>query len=143
MAAIVAQLETITKANGYFSQVGQSVHEWRPLQEDGSHLPFDESELPAVIIRDTAERKEYETQDAIIREVQLMLEIVCKEGTTTPAKVREMIDDVEKCLRSGGDYGGEIIQITLGDNEMVVHQRKKIIGGALIEAVAQYKTYTI
>jgi hypothetical protein len=143
LKAIIAQLRTITVAGGYNSDLGLSVHEWRPLKGDGMHYPFEEDELPAVIVRDISEIKIPEIHNVLIREIKVIFEIVCQEGITTPTKMREMIYDVEKCLRTGGDYGGLITQVILGDDEMIIHQSSRIIGGANIEATIQYRTTTI
>ena len=89
MEALDTALKTITKANGYKSNVGNSVFEWQPF-------PIDDEDMPTLIYKDLEDDIEVVHNYALH---QLTIEIFFSSaGETSPKITREIISDVNKCI---------------------------------------------
>ena len=110
MSAVVARFQTITTANGYYSNLGSNVFEWRPRvlsETGGGYVPTEQSELPALHVRDPLDEviavnlKGQETHS-----LNLELEI-SHEGGATAATMRKEVSDVLKAVSTDTKWSGE------------------------------------
>ena len=84
---IKTQLQTITTGNGYETNLGSNVFEWR-------ETPLQQSELPGIVIRDPSNQQ---TKTFGKHESVLKLEIeIYTQGL--PVVTRKAIADVIKCI---------------------------------------------
>lgn len=103
MTAVLARFAGISVANGFYSELGTNVFEWRPkvaTEGGGGYVPTEQAELPAVHVRDTQD--EVEQADLSGNEDhKLTLEVeIAHEATATGATMRKQIEDVRKAIRS-------------------------------------------
>ena len=110
IAAVEAALSGITRDNGYTTDAGQTVEQWRTR-------PVIQGEpRPALTVRDTTDSIELRYGQAVHT---LTLEIdAVTDGDTTAATLRELAGDVLAALGSNETWGGlaegtEAKQITL------------------------------
>lgn len=85
---IITQLETISVANGYETNIGANVFEWR-------ETPLQESELNCITVRDTNNSTEIAIQK---HEHTLNLDVEIFAKNSTPQLMRKAIADVVKCI---------------------------------------------
>lgn len=96
VTAILARMSTITTANNYETDIGNSVHEFR--QTD-----FQESELPAMDVRDVSESVEKRGGNDIF---SLSIEIEAKTlGSTSGTQARDIIADISKAVGVDSSFG--------------------------------------
>ena len=109
MVAIASAMENISVANGYNSALGSNVIEWRgkTVTAEGSSLvPTEESELPALHIRDINDRV-IAVDMSGNEDHELTLEFeVAHEGSATGATMRGQINDVRKAIGVDPSWGG-------------------------------------
>lgn len=99
--AIRASLGEIHLANGYSSDAGLSIHEWRDTQSE----PFAEDELPCICIRD--ESGDVQDMDYDTSEHSLTLTVsALDQSDDAPAKARALEGDVLKAFGVDQTFGG-------------------------------------
>lgn len=125
--ALGIALATITTVNGYVTNVGNSIFEWRAFA-------FDDALLPALTYRDTDDPIEVTHNYALHK---LRIEILfAAAGTTSPATVRNVIADVNKCIfaqkTASQDtyFSGLVLDIVPIESPMDADQADKKIAGA-------------
>jgi hypothetical protein len=110
MAAVMARFAAIRTANGYYSNLGQNVFEWRAKAVDpvsgAGYVPTEQGELPALHVRDVLD--EAEAADLAGNEDHdLSLEIeIAHEGGASGAVMRGQIQDVRKAIGVDPAWGG-------------------------------------
>ena len=109
MSAVVTRMQGILISAGYYSNLGSNVFEWRPkvVTEGGaSYVPTEQTELPALHIRDTAD----ETERADLsgnEDHTLAVEIeIAHEATATGVTMRKHIEDVRKAIGVDQSWSG-------------------------------------
>ena len=123
-------LQTITVVNGYETNLGNNVYEWRPTA-------LEENELPGLVFRD----KPGKTDIAIGKhQHNLDVEIEIKvSGSTVSATMRKCIADVIKCIGTQNTIGGTCLSglaedIIYGDApEIETDQANKYFGSILMK----------
>ena len=132
MDALKTRLKTITTTNGYQTDLGKNVFEWRSSA-------LNSGELPAAIYRDTACETE-EQISAHQHNLSIEVEVIAASGAGTAVEVRQLIADVAKAVGSDITFGGLATNtIPLGD-ESASEQDEKKIGGALIHFAVSFRT---
>jgi hypothetical protein len=129
-------LKTILVANGYNTNLGAKVFEWRPV-------PLELTDLPGVIWRDISEDDSAATTGTIgyhNHDLKVELKVITASGSTTPAEIRKLLADVQQMIGVNPTWGGLALRTNPVSNETAVEQAEKIIGGITIIVVIQYQT---
>lgn len=100
-SAIRTQLETILTDNGYNSDAGENVFEWRDVENN----PLQVSELPGLVIRDTLGDVVQVTvgQDEHIISFEVD---AYHHGSSSPTLIREVIADVVTAMAADKTFVG-------------------------------------
>jgi hypothetical protein len=142
------RFETILTANGYETDLGANVFIWR----DTNAAPPAASELPLLNFRDVREETEPKVSGrtdhhhTLFGEAEIVAGTTSAGGNTDAAKqVRKCISDVLEAIRSDTrwtDADGSMLafQTWPMDNEMVVDQSGRTIGGAKVRFKVEYRT---
>lgn len=131
MAALKTQLETITTANGYNTNLGASIYEWRGY-------PADTSDMPLAIMRDNEHKVEngYHEHN---HELSVDVEIIAS-GSSVVSEMRKMLADVYDALGGGITLGNCVYSIDYnGDSLVLVHEEQKIMSGT-VALVLRFKS---
>lgn len=112
MAAVVARFQLITTVNGYYSNLGSNVFEWRPRilsETGGGYVPTEQDELPALHVRDaldevTAINLKGEETHSLTLELE-----IAHEGGATGVTMRRQIADVLKAISTDTKWNGAAI----------------------------------
>ena len=109
MSAVVAGMKNILEENGYNSDLGANVFEWRPkiIDPSGSgYVPTEQDELPALHVRDPLDKAVTIEQDGS-EDHELTLELeIAHEGGAAGAAMRGQIADVRKAIGVDVTWGG-------------------------------------
>ena len=130
---INTQLQTITTGNGYETNLGSNVFEWR-------ETPLQQSELPGIIFRDPSNQQ---SKTFGKHESTLRLEIeVYTQGL--PAIMRKAIADVIKCigvegLKANPFTVAEVVKFS-GDEEIDASHTEHRFSGVKMTFEIEYLT---
>lgn len=131
-----SQLQNITVANGYYTNLGDNVKLF-------SVIPVEENELPCVVIFDKMNNfaSESFTNSANIfyQSLEVVLNIVCG-GNTVDTVARQLIIDVYKAIGSDTTLGGYAIDIIPINDELDIEQESKLIASIKINLNILYRT---
>jgi N-acetylglucosamine-6-phosphate deacetylase len=132
MTAVDARLKTVTTDNGYNTNLGASVHEWR-------ETALEIAELPGVIYRDISQT----TVIAVGYHVHnLVLELdIFVSGASAPALLRQCIADAITAVGTDRQWS-TLAEDTLpvNDENIAIEHEGKRIGGVRLRFVIQYCT---
>ena len=131
--AIKNRLSSIRTANGYGTELGLHVFEWKVTV-------FADSELPGVAFRDTEQTVAELTGG--YRNNSLTIEFIlgAATGASTPGIVRQAIADVLRCIDSDPTWGGLAWDTAIQTDEMFMDHDGKLTGLAKVTAVVKYQT---
>lgn len=131
--ALKARLATIRTANGYDTNLGLHVFEWKVTAFAGT-------EMPGVAFRDTEQSVTELTGG--FRNVSLTVEFIlgAASGAATAAVVRQGIGDVVRCIDSDPTWGGLAWDTTIQSDEMFMDHDGKLTGLAKVTSVVKYQT---
>ena len=131
--AIKARLQTLQVANGYGTELGLHVFEWKVTA-------FADSELPGVAFRDTEQTVAELTGG--FRNVSLTVEFIlgAASGAATASVVRQGIGDVVRCIDTDPTWGGLAWDTAIQSDEMFMDHDGKLTGLAKVTAVVKYQT---
>lgn len=123
MTALIIRLQTITIANGYETNVGGNVNDWHVSN-------FEETELPAMDVRDVNESTEVRGS---LHQNTLSIEIETKvSGTASATTMRDIIADVVKAIGTDPSFSGLAQNIVPVQNATVeLDQKDKRIASVL------------
>ena len=130
------KLKTVLVVNGFETDAGLNVFEWRDA-------PLQESELPGMVYRDMQDPI---TQSKTTHIHDLSIEIECfAAGSGVPTTLRKMIADVNKVLGETTTDGrvtfsALAIDVFPESEEMVVEQDSRRLMSAAIKFSIQYHT---
>ena len=130
--AIKARLQTIQVANGYDTDLGLHVFEWKVTA-------FADSELPGVCFRDTEQTVAELTGG--YRNISLTVEFIlgAASGTSTPGIVRQGIGDVVRCIDTDPTWGGLAWDSAIQSDEMFMDHDGKLTGLAKVTTIVKYQ----
>lgn len=104
ITAILAKLRTISIANGYETEAGSNIFEWRAN-------PLEETEMPGIVLRDTFP-EEVITVGA--HEHTLLIELfIFTTGADAVAQARKVIADINKAMGSVDRTWGGLAEDTV------------------------------
>lgn len=131
--AIDARLKTIKTVNGYETDAGNNVFEWRAT-------PLQDSELPALLFRDTTSPVDDETYSMHLHTLSVEITLVAS-GATSADIIRKMLADIQKAIGTDATWSGIAADTLLRtvDIGTVEHAEFKYTGGAINIAI-QYLT---
>ena len=131
--AIKARLATIRTVNGYDTDLGLHVFEWKVTA-------FADVELPGVCFRDT-EQTVVELTGGF-RNTSLTVEFIlgAASGSATASIVRQGIGDMVRCLDSDPTWSGLAWDTAIQSDEMFMDHDGKLTGLAKVTAVVKYQT---
>ncbi len=132
MSALKTRMQTITTGNGYVTNIGSNVFEWRTTD-------FQVSELPAMDIRDTGEEVEVRGGNHIYT---LTVEIESKvSGATSGADMRDIMADIIKAIGTDTGFSNLVQDTKPVQNESTgLGQNDKKIGSILMTFEMRYLT---
>ncbi|MEE9356237.1 MAG: hypothetical protein V3U75_11660 [Methylococcaceae bacterium] len=113
VAAIVAQLKTITTGNGYNIQIGNSVVDWNIGN-------IDEAKLPQVEVKDPSEST---TRRGTLDYAVLSVEIVGRIIDTLD-NARNLLTDITEAMKVGPAYPSNVYLSTLVDKPELLPDEK-------------------
>ncbi|MDM7922112.1 MAG: hypothetical protein QUS14_07405 [Pyrinomonadaceae bacterium] len=137
--AIKARMQTILTANGYATNIGQNVHDWR--------VHFQEDELPAVTIcdlpADAAETAGRSNPQETIWLMPVQIRVYAAKDTD-PSNIREMLKDIQAAIRTDdrwkvSNVGLAMITRPLREGPLVHEESFEVIGG-VVEMQIQFIT---
>lgn len=131
--AIDARLKTILKKNGYFSDVGNNVFEWR---ESGIAA----AELPALVYRDKVEEIEGFTMLEYDHRLVVDVDVVAEPGSVGVEEVRKIIADVFAAIGTDDRWGGLALDSWPIGTEIETAEDANVITGALVRFGVSYQT---
>ncbi len=136
--AIDARLKTITIANNYKTDIkdadgNPSVYAW---EEFG----LDDDRLPALVYKDVDEEPDQVTVDNVDNTLTVEVYALAIKGTTSEAKIREMISDVIKCVGVDETWGNLAEFTLLPTAAIAVDQPEKKIFGAQVNFIVEYQS---
>ena len=131
--AIDARLKTITTANGYNTDAGNNVFEWRsyPLDEN--------SELPALVYRDTEEIESLAVGGYQLHTLTIEIEGYVV-GANAARDLRALIADVIKAIGTDLTWGGLAEDTRPVEESIEIDQEERKIAGAVIRIEIDYRT---
>lgn len=94
-------LQTIKTANGYETNLGNNVFEWRPTA-------LEENELPGLVFRDKPGKIAWLSIGKHRNEINVEVEVKVS-GSTTPATLRKCIADLIKCVGTEANKAGAVL----------------------------------
>jgi hypothetical protein len=135
--AIVTKYKTISVGNGYLTDVGGSVFEWRDA-------PFHERECPAINFRDLDEPIELSAlrSKRVKRSLHCLSQVVTV-GDTPMKDVRKIIADMEKAISElieDETFSALISDIRPRLNRAVLDQESLKFAGSTFEFYIDYPT---
>ena len=134
MAAIKTRFQGITVANGYQTNIGQNVSEWKDS-------PWGQDIVSGVDLRDpdcsgTVDAYPTHTFRMIVNAIAF-----AKSGATTPAEIRnKTLGDINKAIGVDPQWGGLSINTEPPTDSIIVEQAEKIIGGVDVTFVVVFRT---
>lgn len=141
--ALVALLRTVKTINGYETELGSNVTEWRTTE-------WQESELPGCDVRDTGEETEAKGQyhyNTVHAELEAKV-----QDASAPGVVRNVIADINKAIGTvtkTDALGSLVTQISPVENESIDFEKKdRSFGGVLMKIdisyrIKAFKPYTV
>jgi len=119
--AIDARLKTIKTANGYQTNLGNNVFEWRvtPLNSD--------TELPGAVYSDTQDTIDL-TIGLHLHTLKIVINMAAK-GSASPSDMRKLIGDIHKMIGVDVTWGG-LAEDTKITSEIILpaHEENKFMG---------------
>ncbi len=131
--AIDERFKLIKVVNGYETNLGNSVYQWKAVSYEGADLPLIE-------YRDISNESGIGPNPTHDHRLTIEAEIVVAAGNTTAAQIRKMIADVKKAIGTDLRWGGLAITTEPISDSMVIEQNEKIIGGVKINFTIIYRT---
>lgn len=131
--AIDTRLKTIKTTAGYKTNAGTNVFDW--IDRD-----LADSELDAIIYRDTLNDLEIESFGRSINQIRVEIEGKTKSTTTTAKQCRLLIEDIYKAISTDETWGGLALQTQPVSDEIEVRMQDKIMGTARIVVNIMYES---
>ena len=125
-------LATVTVANGFKTNVGLNVFEWKGID-------FQDTEIPGIDIRDPSE--DVDTRGGR-HFYTLMIEIEAKvSASATTNEAREVLADIQTLMGSNQNLGGLVHIVKPVQNELLEFEKiNKKFGSVLIRFEVEYAT---
>lgn len=124
--AIKTRFQGITIANGYNSNLGSNVFEWRVTN-------LNNTEFPACVYRDVTNIRQEGAIGSFRWALNIEIQLIT-DGGTSAAEIRKIIADVYKAIGTDSKWSGIAVTTEQPESdEMDVEQHEKKQAGALIK----------
>jgi hypothetical protein len=131
VSSIITRLETILTANGYETNLGSNVFDWKVTD-------VQESELPCVIVKDTSEDVETRGGNHLHR---LQIELEAKAPGVDRSIPRKIIADVQKAIGVDPNFDNQVYKTEPVENETLsLEQQNKVFSSIVIKFIVNYST---
>ena len=130
MDAVGTRLRSILVTNGFVTNLGENVHEWRIA-------PFPINGAAGIVFRDTVCNTIQ--AEGHRQSLQIEVDIVARPGQTA-ADLRTMIADVYSAIGRDIFWGGLAMDTVPESDEIRIEQGEQRIGGASIKFSIVYRT---
>ena len=135
MTAIDTAFQAIQVTNGYETDIGLKVFEWKSTA-------VAQADTPCLIWRDT--ECALSTENVAIGQQEHMLtveaQIIPAPGVTTPVEARKMVADILKAIGVDESWGGLAQHTYNVSNDFEVEQKERILGSILITFQVEFRT---
>lgn len=132
VTAIDTALKNIKTTQGYETDLGLNIFEWR-------EEPLQESELPAAIWRDTVAPVVDDTFGEHLHKMSMEIEVIAS-GASAPSVLRQLIADVVKMIGANLTWGGLAEDARPQTEDIKTDRESKRIGSALLKFEVLYLT---
>ena len=131
------RLALITVANGYYSNIGQKVYEWKATS-------FDAPRTDGIEVREGDEQHERDAEDASIENhtLPVIVHVVLKNPVGMD-KAREMEADVRKAVRQDVTFSNLLTDLEHTSTALEKDQDKDTIVGLTLTFNILYNTLTL
>lgn len=131
--AFKARMQTILVANGFETNVGQKVFEWKTAA-------FTDAELPGLTFRDKKTKTEQRVGNIHHHEMTMEVAAMAADGHATPATMRKLAADIIKAVGADRKFGGLVFNSDPGEDELRIEQEGKTVGAIKLSFVLHYRT---
>lgn len=131
------RLALILTANGYYTNIGQKVYEWKSTS-------FDAPRTDGIEIREGDEQIGRTAEDASIEEhtLPVIVHVVLKNPTGMD-KAREMEADIRRAVRQDVTFSGLVFDLEHNATAFDKEQEKDVIVGVTLTFNLLYHTLTL
>lgn len=134
--AMVTRFQGISSGS-YNTDLGDNVFLWRTV-------PLEETELPALIIRDPRDNIVDLTQQSsnmpALHQMSVELEIVVSDSKASIATLRKCLEDVEAAIKVDETFGGLVMRVQPISNEFLLNQEGDTVAGCLYNLRVDFRT---
>jgi hypothetical protein len=132
ITSLDARLKTILVANGYQTDVGANIFDWRAEA-------LEESDLPALIYRDTLCNTEISNISSYTH--RMTVEIIAVVANDTPmAIIRNIIADIDKAIGVDDRWGNLVVLTERTGDESGVEIDDRKYAGCRLTVVITFRT---
>lgn len=131
--AAIARMQLILVANGYQTDLGQNVADWR--------TNWEQEELPGVGVFDLTNEAEKDHFGAKRQTNKLRMQFRIF-GAKDPAEFRVMIADVIKAIKVDPRWGGLAVESHPGNDGFILPNESFEVAGAAIEIMIEFLSNT-
>ena len=132
ITGLKAQLATISVANGYNTNMGSNVVEWRLS-------PISDAQLPMVEIRDSESNVSEDMNNVLSNKTLDIAITVYNTVSTAGTTARLYIEDVLKAISTDLSLGGAAYDLNEGVSTIEASQDSDIIIAAIVNITAEYQ----
>ena len=131
VASIITRLATITTANGYETEIGSNVSDWKVTDAQ-------ESDLPCITVKDPSEDVETRGGNHLCR---LQIELEAKVAGVDRAIPRKVLADVQKAIGVDPNFDNQVTLTEPVENETLdFEQQNKVFSSIIMKFVVNYAT---
>ena len=138
VSAIITQMKTISTVNGYNSNLGTNVFDWKTSAWEAQEMPGISVEDGLEITTPYTLGNPANTQGTCWNELKIELRIAIQSGTTSAAVLRECIADVVKAIGTNFTFGLQNTYTLQDKTESLLIQDKNVLGGARVGFTIKY-----
>lgn len=126
-----AMLQDIWQVNGYNTDIGANVQEWRVT-------PVAEEDLPMLTYSDISHETSVPLASRHDHTLTIRIEAYITAGATTPATARLILSDILKALGKNRSFDRLIIKAAPASGVIEIEQQNKLIGRVTITLILTY-----
>jgi hypothetical protein len=131
--AVVARMKTILTTNGYITNVGEHVWEWKTT-------PYGPKDRPGLSVREPVTNVTAQCDAYVDWAMELEIEIVAEDAALTAAQLRSMKEDIYKAIGTDEYWGNLAARTHPVSDEAELVQEDTVLGAGLVKIKILYKT---
>ena len=133
ITALKNQLGNISIANGYESDIGANVDEWRTT-------PYSTSECPVIDIRDEESNVDEDMNNTLTNKaLDITITVYDDPASTAATAARKYIRDVLKAISTDLLFNNNAYQVDEGASTIEISQQNDILLSAVVNITAYYQ----